>query len=600
MTTNVLSESQFESLARESRPQLVRYVGRLVGGADAEDVVQIALSKAADALSSFRGEASPRSWLFRIATNAGHDWNRARQAWGADTVPIEMDEETTADSSEDASQERRLVREQMSQCVGEVFRRLPESYQTVLALSDCEDLSDRELAAVLGATVGAVKIRLHRARARLKEELEKECSFYRSADNVLCCDRKEGSTADTRVVEEKKTSADAYRFPAEPRHHVDSRISRGDSNDLKQEHTMAVETLPTKQKNLIGVGAAIAAGCQPCTSAFVAGARDAGACERGVRLALEVGLRGRAAAVAAMTSFADATFAKPELDTAFRAERAQLEALTAVAAAVAGNTAVLVKVSIDAARELGATDEQIRLAAAIAQTARRGAERETEAALVQALGGPAQAGCCADSAATARPASTAPTSADCGCSKVVAKGAPPAGACSDAEGAGCGCSEPPIPEFETVRIEKTKASCSVCEDYASAQASKPIVVMSCEGACVRGEISRQAASCLCHELAPEKTARICLGGAFTKDGGQRALVGNAKRVLALEGCAIRCASRMMRGHFPELVTEVIVTDGLCDFDRSLFGVDTLSPEELRTLGRTVATKVATKLSLRRV
>jgi uncharacterized metal-binding protein len=277
-----------------------------------------------------------------------------------------------------------------------------------------------------------------------------------------------------------------------------------------------------------------------------------------------------------MTSFADTTFAKPELDTAFRAERAQLEALTAIAAAVAGNTAVLVKVSIDAARELGATDEQIRLAAAIAQTARRGAERETEAALVQALGGPAQAGCCADSAATSRPASTASTSA------------------------GCGCSEPTIPEFETVRIEKTKASCSVCEDYASAQASKPIVVMSCEGACVRGEISRQAASYLCHELAPEKTARICLGGAFTKDGGQRALVGNAKRVLALEGCAIRCASRMMRGHFPELVPEVIVTDALCDFDRSLFGVDTLSPEELRTLGRTVATKVATKLPLRRV
>jgi AhpD family alkylhydroperoxidase len=422
------------------------------------------------------------------------------------------------------------------------------------------------LAAVLGVTVGTAKIRLHRARTRLKEELEKECSFYRDANNVLCCDRKECST-DTRVAQvsdDKKSSADAYRFTEEPRHQVDSRIPRGASNDLK-ELIMAVETLPTKQKNLIGVGAAIATGCQPCTSAFVAGAHEAGACERGVRLVLEVGLRERAAATAAMASFADTTFAHPEVDTAFRAERAQLEALTALAAALASSTAALVKAGVQAAREQGATDEQIRLAAAIGQTARRGAEKATDAALAEALGGPAQAGCCADSGATP----------------------------SVSGNVTCGCSQPP--EFETVRIEKTKASCSVCEDYSKAQSSKPVVVMSCEGACVRGEISRQAANHLCHELAPEKTARLCLGGAFTKNSGQRSLVGNAKRVVALEGCVIRCASRMMRGHFPDLAPEIIVTDSLCDFDRSLFGVDSLPPEELRALGRTVATKVAAKI-----
>jgi uncharacterized metal-binding protein len=150
-------------------------------------------------------------------------------------------------------------------------------------------------------------------------------------------------------------------------------------------------------------------------------------------------------------------------------------------------------------------------------------------------------------------------------------------------------------EFETVRIEKTNIGCSACEKYVERNAHKPIVVMSCEGACLRGEISRQAANQICQQLAPEKTVRLCLGGAFTKDAGQRGLVRDAKRIIALEGCAIRCASRMMRGHFPDLDPEVIVTDRLCEFDRSLFGADELSEEEVRELGRTVASKVVTRL-----
>ena len=79
-------------------------------------------------------------------------------------------------------------------------------------------------------------------------------------------------------------------------------------------------------------------------------------------------------------------------------------------------------------------------------------------------------------------------------------------------------------EYETVLIEKTINVCPMCEDYAKKQTSKRVAVMSCEGACLRGEVARQAANLICHSLAPEKTVRICLGGAFTKDTGQRNLV----------------------------------------------------------------------------
>lgn len=150
-------------------------------------------------------------------------------------------------------------------------------------------------------------------------------------------------------------------------------------------------------------------------------------------------------------------------------------------------------------------------------------------------------------------------------------------------------------DFIIARVEKTKNVCRLCEDYAERQALKPVAVMCCEGACLRGEIARQAANILCHSLAPEKTVRICLGGAFTKDTGQRDLVKNAGRLIAIEGCFVNCASRMMQGMIESLAPEVIVADRLYDFDRSLFGIDEMPEGEIRAHARAVARKIAESL-----
>ncbi len=161
----------------------------------------------------------------------------------------------------------------------------------------------------------------------------------------------------------------------------------------------------------------------------------------------------------------------------------------------------------------------------------------------------------------------------------------------------CGSKEPAggPAKYETVSIEKTRSVCPMCEDYARAQASKPVVVMCCEGACLRGEIARQAANLLCHKLAPDKTVRLCLGGAFTKDTGQRSLVRNGKRIVALEGCFIECASRMMKGVIPDIKTEVIIADTLYDFDRSLFGIDQMPEAQIKVHAEEVARKVLERL-----
>ncbi len=112
---------------------------------------------------------------------------------------------------------------------------------------------------------------------------------------------------------------------------------------------------------------------------------------------------------------------------------------------------------------------------------------------------------------------------------------------------------------------------------------------------MRGEVARQAANLICHSLAPEKTVRICLGGAFTKNTGQRNLVRKAPKVIAIEGCFINCSSRVMKSVISELEPEVIVADKLYDFDRSLFGIDEMSEDEIKIHSQEVAKRIVERL-----
>ncbi len=153
----------------------------------------------------------------------------------------------------------------------------------------------------------------------------------------------------------------------------------------------------------------------------------------------------------------------------------------------------------------------------------------------------------------------------------------------------------PEREYESVAIEKTPKVCPMCEDYAARNAAKQVVVMCCEGACLRGEVARRAANLLCHHLAPEQTVRLCLGGAFTKDGGQRGLAKNAPRLVAIEGCFLECATRMMKGAAPEIGPDVIIADRLYEFDRRLFGIDEMSGEEMDRHAATVAQAVLDRI-----
>jgi uncharacterized OsmC-like protein/uncharacterized metal-binding protein len=138
-------------------------------------------------------------------------------------------------------------------------------------------------------------------------------------------------------------------------------------------------------------------------------------------------------------------------------------------------------------------------------------------------------------------------------------------------------------EFETAKIAKVTGKCPACEDYAEKNSTTPpkIAVIACEGACARGEVARRAANMVAHRLAADSTVRICLGGAFTKDTGQRNLVRRAEKVIAVEGCFINCSSRMMQGVLPDLKPEIVRADLIYNLDLP-FGIDEV-PDEMFTI-----------------
>jgi RNA polymerase sigma-70 factor (ECF subfamily) len=83
-----------------------------------------------------------------------------------------------------------VIRDEMNGCIREIIGRLPEAYRSVIVLSELEGFRDGEIAEILGLSLQAAKVRLHRARTKLRRDLETACVFYRDERNELSCDRK--------------------------------------------------------------------------------------------------------------------------------------------------------------------------------------------------------------------------------------------------------------------------------------------------------------------------------------------------------------------------------------------------------------------------
>lgn len=191
------SEHDFGRLYTEYRPRIRRYVARIVGEHDAEDLTQTVFLKVSQALKDFRGESTLSTWIYRIATNTAVDWMRTPSFRRAiESAPLEVPvhgeraEHATEEHGRLPLADQVLVRREMNQCIREVVDGLPAHYRDAITLSDIDGLKNVEIAERLGVSVDTVKIRLHRGRAMLRKAMEARCDLYRDRRLGLSCDAK--------------------------------------------------------------------------------------------------------------------------------------------------------------------------------------------------------------------------------------------------------------------------------------------------------------------------------------------------------------------------------------------------------------------------
>lgn len=170
----------FETLVDRYSGDIYALLYRLTSDPDeASDLTQDTFLRALRSVKGFRGDASLKTWLFRIAINESRNrfrwWKRRRR-----DVTISLDvaigdtertlHDTLADRSE--SPEDSASRREREAKLAEALSELKDIYREAVVLCDIEGLSYEETAATLGINLGTVKSRISRGRQELRERLK--------------------------------------------------------------------------------------------------------------------------------------------------------------------------------------------------------------------------------------------------------------------------------------------------------------------------------------------------------------------------------------------------------------------------------------------
>jgi RNA polymerase sigma-70 factor (ECF subfamily) len=160
-----------DGLIRASYADVYALCRRLLGdSSDAADATQEVYLRVVRAVMGFRGEAAFGTWLHRVTINVCMTALRRRgdvraRGQSAGAVDFAADELLSEDDGPDV----RAETADLAQRTALALARLPDDAREVVVLRDLQGLSTKETAELLGVTEGAVKVRLHRAHARLRE-----------------------------------------------------------------------------------------------------------------------------------------------------------------------------------------------------------------------------------------------------------------------------------------------------------------------------------------------------------------------------------------------------------------------------------------------
>ncbi|MEJ7585765.1 MAG: RNA polymerase sigma factor [Acidimicrobiales bacterium] len=162
-------QQAFEELVRATYVDSYTLALRLTGDEeDARDVVQESYLRAYKGLKRFRGDAQFTTWLYRITANCATNQLSKRTRHRHDELP---DDAGLLDERADRDPARSADAADLRERLKDALDVLPPRLRAVVVLRDVYDLPHEAIAAELGISESAAKVRLHRARRKLREHL---------------------------------------------------------------------------------------------------------------------------------------------------------------------------------------------------------------------------------------------------------------------------------------------------------------------------------------------------------------------------------------------------------------------------------------------
>jgi RNA polymerase sigma-70 factor (ECF subfamily) len=163
----------FERFVEYFRSKVFHYSWLMCGRReDAEEVAQETLLRVFENLGQLREPEHVRAWVFRIAKNAC--LMQRRKSVFAPTQELSTDELLPGEepSGAELPPDREYLQGELRAVLDRIIAELPANYRSVVVLRDMEELSTDETAEILDVAPDAVKTRLHRARAAMRQKLD--------------------------------------------------------------------------------------------------------------------------------------------------------------------------------------------------------------------------------------------------------------------------------------------------------------------------------------------------------------------------------------------------------------------------------------------
>lgn len=167
----------FDQLVSKYRERIYAVVYNLTSNReDASDLTQDAFIKAFQSIGRFKGKSSFFTWLYRIALNTTLTHLRKNKLRRFFSFEKMNDEDHTAGFVEalttDSDSDKKALMNELQEKLNDAFQKLSVKHRTVITLYEIDGLSHKEIADIVGTSVGTVRSRLHYAKQFLQAELK--------------------------------------------------------------------------------------------------------------------------------------------------------------------------------------------------------------------------------------------------------------------------------------------------------------------------------------------------------------------------------------------------------------------------------------------